>query len=497
MNKQRVFTILFVSLSIAFLDGCASMFHVPVTHTMVKPEEFVKRFTPEELRDDLSMLMETLEAVHPNLYAYTPKAEVDSLRRTIDEGLTTPLTRAEFYFKVAPLVAQIGDGHTNVDVPWEEFSQYRSNGGLAFPFNVAYDTLDGLTIARNYSGDSTLAVGDRILSINGSSADSLAAVYLRGFSGERMTFRQQRLAGAFRMLLWLDKILSPYDLIVWSKSSEDRIAKRVAGVTVQVVLHTDSLLSKNNAAPPNYCFERLTDNIGYIDFRAMVDDQKFSEFLTTTFTDIHVHPVRGLITDLRNNGGGSSRLGDDLLSFITDSSYRLAARKEWKMSAQYKAYLLKHVPWWIRWFPFTWVIPEARKYLGAHDGEIVVDTALAERHEANRLRYSGKECFLIGPRTFSSAMMLANAVGDYRLATLIGEETGGIPNAYGDIYPFDLPNTKLSVTVSSAYFVRANGDEKDRRGVMPDIEVRQTQEDARAGRDTVLERARQWVLNGR
>lgn len=92
--------------------------------------------------------------------------------------------------------------------------------------------------------------------------------------------------------------------------------------------------------------------------------------------------------------------------------------------------------------------------------------------------------------------MLANAAEDYRLATLVGEETGGIPNAFGEVYSFDLPETRLSAGVSSAYFVRANGDEKDRRGVMPDIKVRQTQADARAGRDTVLERAREWVLGG-
>lgn len=229
----------------------------------------------------------------------------------------------------------------------------------------------------------------------------------------------------------------------------------------------------------------------------MVKAAEFKEFLSSTFADIQAKPVKGLIIDLRNNGGGNSELGITLLSFLTDSAYRMAERKEWRMSAQYKSLLRKFIPWWIRWFPFTWVSADARKYLGAEDGAIVVDTFAVERPDTNLLRYRGKTCFLIGPRTFSSAMMLANAVADFNLATLIGEETGGIPTAYGEVYPFDLPNTRLFVSVSSAFFVRANGNREDRGGIIPQIEVRQTEENTRTGKSTALERARRWVLNGK
>jgi hypothetical protein len=487
-----------VALSLLCLVGCAGMLHTPVSHTTLEPEEFGRAYSPQVLKSDLKMLMETLEAVHPNLYAHTSKAEIDSLRRSIERELTVPMTRAGFYFKVAPLVARLGDGHTNVIPPWEEYSNYRSQqGGLAFPFNIGYDTSSGITITRNYSGDSTLAAGDRIVSLNGGSADSLFELFLSGFSGERMAFRLERVVGSFRMLLWLKNIGPTCDLVVQRHGAQDQIPKRVGGVTLQTVLKTDSLLAKHTSMLPNYRFERLQDSIGYIDFRSMSNLEEFRNFLSSTFTDIRANSVRGLIIDLRSNGGGNSQLGTELLSFLTDSSYRMAERKEWKMSAQYKAYMRRFVPWWIRWFPFTWVSSDARHYLGAEDGEIVIDSFSVEPPGPNLLRFQGKTCFLSGTGTFSSAMMLANAVADYRLATLIGEETGGIPTAYGEVYPFDLPNTRLGVGVSSAFFVRANGDTSDRRGIMPDIEVRQTDEDARSGKDTVLERARKWILDGR
>lgn len=496
MNKKHSLAFLAIPLSILFFAGCASMLQRPTVHTVMKPEEFEKKYSPQELTSDLKMLTETLDAVHPNLYVYSSRSEIDSLRRIVEHELTAPMTRKEFYFRVAPYVARIGDGHTSVSPPREEFAYYRSQqGGLAFPFNVAYDTLSGITIARNYSGDSTLAPGDRMISINGCSADSLFAFYLGGFSGERMVFRQQLVVGFLRMLLWLNNISSPYNLVAERHSSHKQISRHIEGVTLQTVLKIDSSLAMQSVIPSNYRFERLHDSIGYIDFRSMTDLEEFKNFLSTTFAGIQANPVRGLVIDLRNNGGGNSQLGSELLSYLTDSSYRMDQRKEWKMSAQYKVYMRQMIPWWIRWFPVTWVSSEARHYLGAKDGEIVIDTAALEPPEANSLRYRGKTCFLIGPRTFSSAMMLANAVADYKLATLIGEETGGIPTAYGEVYPFDLPNTKLAIGVSSAFFVRANGNTEDRRGVMPDIEVRQTEEDTRLGKDTVLERARRWILN--
>jgi len=48
--------------------------------------------------------------------------------------------------------------------------------------------------------------------------------------------------------------------------------------------------------------------------------------------------------------------------------------------------------------------------------------------------------------------------------------------------------------VSSAFFVRANGNREDHRGIVPDIEVRRTVEDIRRGSDPVLERAKRWIL---
>ena len=474
--------------------GCASLIQPPRVHQPYSPEEFGKEFPPEELRSDVDRLVRVMQDVHPNLYASTPKSRIDSARWRIKRDLTTPLTRDAFYTRIAPLVALVGDAHTSVSPPTEEFSTYQSGGGLLFPFAIEYSSETGVTITRCYNPVTVLVPGDRIVRINGYSMDSLACQFLRGFSGERTSYREHRVAGWMQLLLWLHRIDPPYDLLIQLRGSREQTNRHVDGVSRGEMTRGDSLLAKEAGSGLPYQLERTGENIGYINFRAMVNLDRFNKFLLTTFAGFQINPPRGVIIDLRNNGGGDSRLGDALLSFLTDSSFRSAQRKEWKMSAEYKTYLRMHLPWWIRWMPLTWVSAEARKYLGADDGAIVIDTSAPETPGPNSLRFRGKTCFLIGPKTFSSAMMLANAVGDYHLATLIGEETGGIPNAFGEVYPFDLPNTRLLVGVSSAYFVRANGDGGDHHGVLPDIEVRQSPENDQAGVDAVMERARRWIL---
>ncbi|MFO0206690.1 MAG: S41 family peptidase, partial [Betaproteobacteria bacterium] len=99
-------------------------------------------------------------------------------------------------------------------------------------------------------------------------------------------------------------------------------------------------------------------------------------------------------------------------------------------------------------------------------------------------RFDRPTALLIGERTFSSAMMLADAVRTYDLTLTLGQPTGGVPNTLGDIGPFKLPNSRIVVSFSQKMFIRASGDESDLGPVQPHVEVAPV-----AGRDAALERA--------
>ena len=64
----------------------------------------------------------------------------------------------------------------------------------------------------------------------------------------------------------------------------------------------------------------------------------------------------------------------------------------------------------------------------------------------------------IGRRTFSSAILNANDFKRSTKAILIGEETAGRPNHYGEVKKLVLPSSRLSISYSTKYFKRVSGD---------------------------------------
>ena len=92
---------------------------------------------------------------------------------------------------------------------------------------------------------------------------------------------------------------------------------------------------------------------------------------------------------------------------------------------------------------------------------------------------------VIGPRTFSSALMNAFELDRNTRATLVGLPTGGKPNHFGNVATFTLPRSGILVQVSTRFFqLVADGDPP---ALMPDIEVPSTAGDYFAGRDAVLD----------
>ena len=103
----------------------------------------------------------------------------------------------------------------------------------------------------------------------------------------------------------------------------------------------------------------------------------------------------------------------------------------------------------------------------------------------------GKEIVVLAGRaTFSAA---ANFMGDLEAATtylLVGENSGGAPNLYGDVTPLDLPKTGLRVEVATTWWVKSKLGAKDPRVTFhPDVVVRPTAKAWFAGEDPALEAA--------
>jgi hypothetical protein len=105
----------------------------------------------------------------------------------------------------------------------------------------------------------------------------------------------------------------------------------------------------------------------------------------------------------------------------------------------------------------------------------------------SRRSLRSKVVALIGPGTFSSAVLNGRELQTALHARLLGEPAGEKLNSYGEVRSFQLPNSHLRVQYSTKFFrLAANGDESV---FQPDVTVGRTLADALASRDPVLEAA--------
>jgi C-terminal processing protease CtpA/Prc len=126
------------------------------------------------------------------------------------------------------------------------------------------------------------------------------------------------------------------------------------------------------------------------------------------------------------------------------------------------------------------VVIDLRENEGGHSKVIQpLIQGLKRRHQ-----WKGHLFALIGPKTFSSAMMNAIELKMDAGAILVGEATGGKPDSYGEVDLLTLPNSKLVVGYTIKYFRAPKSMRMD--AVYPDIPAALTIDDVLAGRDSGL-----------
>jgi tetratricopeptide (TPR) repeat protein len=106
--------------------------------------------------------------------------------------------------------------------------------------------------------------------------------------------------------------------------------------------------------------------------------------------------------------------------------------------------------------------------------------------ESPRVNRFGGLFTLIGRETFSAAMNLVSQLELWTNTLFAGEPTGTTPSHYGDARRHRLPNSGLTLRLSSVYWRDWSVDE-GRRWVAPHIDAGLTSRDYFGGRDPVLD----------
>ena len=84
--------------------------------------------------------------------------------------------------------------------------------------------------------------------------------------------------------------------------------------------------------------------------------------------------------------------------------------------------------------------------------------------------FNGDLYVLTDTFTYSAAMDFAMLIGDNDLGTLVGEPSGNLPDSYGDILFFQMPNSDLVVRISFKKWYRIDAA-KAQEALIPDVVV--------------------------
>lgn len=412
-------------------------------------------FSKKDLIEDLDILYKTIYEVHPDMFTVVSKKVFEKEIKKIKESFPDSMDRIGFYKAIAPLVSSLGDGHTTISLPFNDIINLNPYL-FVNPFIIDKETLS-LKVLKG----GMLPEGAEIISINNKASTDIVEQMLSLVSGESNTFKVTR----------LNKFLSAYfymiddseNFIVKYVQNDEIHTREIQGMTLEDAKRKKKELELKNKKEPTKNQIKSAFNYSLLpDFNATLfqfDSFSFENgymhtFLDSMFTDINKRNIKNLIIDIRNNGGGNSEVGDEIMQYISHQPFLQFGIVRVKVSDPVKAQYSYYKDW------------NNGIYNNIKESENLI------KLKDIPIRFKGNVYLLTSNNTFSSAADFAWAFQYFDMGTIVGEETGGWIVTFGDVLPGQsLPHTGISYGVSWKEFYGYGATESDRHGVIPDVMV--------------------------
>lgn len=442
----------------------------------------LKKFTVEELREDIAFLKSKYEHHNPNLYLYSSKAELDSHFDSLSSHITAPMTDMEFYRYVGPITSKIKDTHTSV-FPNDDCEWWYGDQKYFLPLLVTCNN-DKVVTDLCASPDRTIPDGSQITRINGKSTDEILAC-MKQYAprdGENLS-RVTWVLNNFFTYYYAYCVETPdyFDIDYVTREGES-VSHRILPNTVDSIWY-----NAYKYYPHRYSFGRKDSTItlrfrddsataimrirSFAKSGSKNNAPSFRESVRDYFELIHDTPVKNLIIDVRENAGGNPEYARYVISHLID--------KEYVYIEKYKT--IERLHWndeekrtRTQWYPYCGI------------GEF--------KPEKNC--YTGKLFVLMDGGSTSTAGDFAACLDYYNRATFIGEESGANRVVSGgNVFGKDceLPNTKLKVRMSTIQGINKSDVPNDGHGVIPDYLVVPTPDDYMNFRNPMLEKALELI----
>jgi hypothetical protein len=339
---------------------------------------------------DIDYLADKLPKKHKNLFFKLTEEEFNNKINTLKDSLDE-MNDDEIMMGIQRIVASVGDKHTTTNI----------SAGIMFPMEL-YWFKDGFYVI-NTSPEYEKIMYCKVKKINNKDIDSIIEEVSKTISHEnkasiksQMPFRIE-IASVLHGLGIIDNTDSAQFTfedkngecidVEMKSTGGDYVFENILGKGKEG--QTVPLYMKNS--DKYYWYEYLKESktiyFKYNNCREM-KEKPFKIFSKELMELVNNDDVEKLVIDMRDNGGGRSRI---LKGFINELSQ-------------------------------------------------------------SKLNKEGKIFVIVGRKTFSSAILNTISLKKKTKAIFVGEPTSGKPNHYGDTKAFRLPNSKINVKYSTKYF---------------------------------------------
>ncbi len=391
-----------------------------------------------------------------------PELDWDSVyRAAIPRVLATPTTW-DYFRELQRVVALLNDGHTGVWMP--PSLQEETNRRDTYPW-VLTRNVEGRVVVQAV-GESLrerIPIHSEIVEIDGRDAATVAME-------RRLPFIAQSTEHYRRDLALGEALHGPADQPVAIRYITPDGETRTATLARDRRTREDAWVPDVNAETPPFELRWLDDEVAYVALNTMADTIPAVEFERAL---PELRRAKGLVIDVRENGGGSSSVGYRVLSWLTDDTLETSRWRTREHRAAHKAWGQWSEDRRAYWEMDAWYDGGTHGAIEPAEGErLIVPTVILQDHAT----FSAAEDFLVA----------AEAIPHF---TTVGRPSGG---STGQPLIVDLPGgggfrvcTKRDTYPDGRDFVGV--------GAQPDVLVEPTLADLRAGRDPQLARALQIV----
>ncbi len=411
-------------------------------------------------------MVKYLEQVHPNPYYRYPKVSFYKDVQAVKKSFNKNLNAIDFYLKIVSLLGKLDDGHTDLHI----MSKYNKENPIVIPYEFDLSPSKPYIICRQAYPFISAQIPDsaEVISINNIPAQKIVNDIIDLNTGESRLFRVQ--FGATRFYFYLEALYK----LKGTYSIKYKANGRIVTATIKGVKQTEieTMKSKNDSAANNISggsnFSlRLVDSnsTAIVEFKSF-DWDGFTTFMDSAFTVIKEKHIQNLIVNLMDDGGGDSDVGDEFFQYILNQPFRQYDKVLEKNSELLKERLRQHLAEKNRQ-PDSADLVLLNRINGSYDTLFYDNNPIRE----NPLRFNGKIYLLVNLQTYSSAADFAQCFKYQKRGIIIGKETGGLVESYGDIVTAILPNTKLEMSISSKLYFDAGIKDNEWHGVIPDISV--------------------------